>query len=352
MRFEKDIAEQLETDARGIETEPAAGFAPRLYSDGNYAAFKDEWGIGWRMPHVGGFYYDMYIHSLATAETLSDFKRFKFPDPLDSHRYQNLRRDAQAAVDEGKALILDSIMPGIVEVYSWLRGYEGFYTDLAVNQDIVGYILDRLVEFKCAHWERALSEVGDLVDAIIESEDMAGQQSLLFSPETYRKLVKPRQKKLFAFSKRQGPVKIFLHSCGAIRPLLKDLIEIGVDILNPVQLSAAGMDPKELKREFGQDLVFWGGGVETQRVLAMGTPAEVRANVRIGNPWAVGWAVGRRLSVSAAVSSLPAPCGPIPAGAPRRDGTAPRLARSDRSPRHRCPRNTLCSAMFCSVRDT
>ncbi len=109
---------------------------------------------------------------------------------------------------------------------------------------------------------------------------MAGQERLLFSPITYRRLVKPRHKRLFEFIKAQAPVKLFFHSCGAIRPLIPDLIEVGVDILNPVQIAAAGMDPAALKRDFGRDLVFWGGGVDTQRVLGTGTPAQVRDDVR------------------------------------------------------------------------
>jgi len=126
-----------------------------------------------------------------------------------------------------------------------------------------------------------LSEVGDLVDVVIEADDMAGQGRLLFSPNTYREFVKPRHTRLFSAIKRRAPnVKILFHSCGAVRPLIGDLIEAGVDILNPVQKSAAGMDLLELKREFGNDIVFWGGGVDTQYALPRGTPAEVRADVR------------------------------------------------------------------------
>ena len=130
------------------------------------------------------------------------------------------------------------------------------------------------------YWERALAEVGDLVDLVIEADDMAGQHSLLFSPQTYRKLIKPRHKKLFSFIRQQAPIKLFFHSCGAIRPLIGDLIDAGIDILNPIQVSAAGMDPKELKREFGRDLVFWGGGVDTQGVLGTGAPEDVKEDVR------------------------------------------------------------------------
>jgi uroporphyrinogen decarboxylase len=141
-------------------------------------------------------------------------------------------------------------------------------------------MLDRMVEYKKAYWERALTEIGGLVDVLIEADDMAGQQALLFSPDTYRRLIKPRHQQLFSFIKQQAPVKLFFHSCGAIRPLIGDLIEAGIDILNPVQISAAGMELRELKQEFGGDLVFWGGGVDTQGVLASGTPEDVKEDVK------------------------------------------------------------------------
>jgi uroporphyrinogen decarboxylase len=141
-------------------------------------------------------------------------------------------------------------------------------------------MLDRLVEFKMAYWERALGEIGDLVDLVVEADDLAGQQTLLMSPRTYRQVIQPRHKRLFAFIKAQAPVKVFYHSCGAVRPLIPDLIEAGIDILNPVQISAAGMGLQELKREFGRDLVFWGGGVDTQGVLGTATPQEVEKHVR------------------------------------------------------------------------
>jgi uroporphyrinogen decarboxylase len=114
---------------------------------------------------------------------------------------------------------------------------------------------------------------------------MGSQIDMLFSPRAYRQFVKPRHTKLYSFIKTHSRAKLFFHSCGAIRKVLPDLIEAGVDILNPVQVSAAGMDSAELKRDFGKDLTFWGGGVDTQHVLGDGTVQEVRDEVhrRINN---------------------------------------------------------------------
>ena len=275
-----DVAERLQADVSPVKPDPASGFQFSFHDEGGYEAYFDEWGIGWRKPKDGGFYYDMYRHPLAGVESLVGMEAVRFPDPLDDQRFATLRAQAEAAAAAGKAVALWGPCAGVLEVYSWMRGYEPFYVDLAVHQDLVAAMLDRMVEWKCAFWERALGEIGHLVDVVVEADDMAGQERLLFSPVTYRCLVKPRHKRLFEFIKAQAPVKLFFHSCGASRPLIPDLIEVGVDILNPVQIAAAGMDPVALKRDFGRDLVFWGGGVDTQQVLGTGTPAQVRDDVR------------------------------------------------------------------------
>ena len=278
--FESDVAERLETDFEFVMPHEPSGYEVVYRDMGDYTAYTDEWGIGWKKPKNGGFYYDMYYHPLAEAETLEDIKAYQFPDPFDDQRYQNLRPEIEAAKSRGKAVVLSGPGSGILELYTWLRGFEKFYIDMALNQNFVAYMLDRLVEFKQAYWERALAEFGDSITIACEHDDLAGQRNLLFSPKTYRSLVKPRQNKLFHFIKDQAPVKLFFHSDGAVRPLLWDLIEAGIDILNPVQFTAANMDLKELKREFGSDLVFWGGGVDTQGVLGSGTPEEVRDDVK------------------------------------------------------------------------
>jgi uroporphyrinogen decarboxylase len=278
--FETDIAEHLETDFVFLMPQAPSTYELVFHDQGAYEAYTDEWGIGWKKPKKGGFYYDMYHHPLATAETLADFKAYKLPDPLDDQRYQKLRPEAEAAVERGKAVVLAGPGAGILEIYTWLRGFEQFYIDMALNQEFVAYMLDRLVEFKQAYWARVLADFGDLVDVACEHDDLAGQKALLFSPETYRKVLKPRQKKLFGYLKAQAPVKLFYHTDGAVRPLIWELVEAGIDILNPVQFTAANMDLKELKQEFGRDLVFWGAGVDTQGVLGTGTPAEVKADVQ------------------------------------------------------------------------
>ena len=278
--FETDIADRLESDMVCIFPEPPADYELQFRDEGDYETFTDEWGLGYRKPKFGGYYYDLYLHPLEKAESLEDLRAYPFPDPTDENLYKFLRPVAQEAHERGKAVNLGAASAGILEMYAWMRGYQQFYIDLALNHDFVGYMLDRLVEFKQAYWERALAELGDLVTVVCEQDDLAGQNRLLFSPEIYRKIIQPRHKKLFAFIKQQAPVKLFYHTDGAVRTLIWDLIESGIDILNPVQYTLKDMGLRELKREYGRDLIFWGGGVDTQGVLEFGTPEEVRAEVR------------------------------------------------------------------------
>ncbi len=280
VRVDEDLAERLQTDVRPVLPGTAATFEYTFQDQGAYEAYTDEWGIGWRKPKDGGLYYDMYHHPLEGADSLDELKAHPFPDPLDSGRFTTLQSQAEAAASKGKAVALAGPCAGIAEIYSWLRGFEQYYIDLALNQDYVAYMLDRLVEWKCAFWEHALKQMGDRVDIVIEADDLGGQDAPLMSPKTYRRLIQPRHKRLFSFIKAQAPVKLFYHTCGAVRAIIPDLIDAGIDILNPVQISAAGMNLGELKREFGQDVVFWGGGVDTQRVLGTATPEQVRDHVK------------------------------------------------------------------------
>jgi uroporphyrinogen decarboxylase len=155
-----------------------------------------------------------------------------------------------------------------------------FFIDLAADRPKALALLDKLVESHLAGLARFLPAVDGVVDIIQMGDDLGTQNALEISPRMYREVFKPRHKALFDYIKKNSDLKIFLHSCGAISDVLADLIEIGVDIINPVQTSAAGMEPARLKRDFGGDITFWGGGCDTQRVLPQGTPEEVSDHVK------------------------------------------------------------------------
>jgi len=161
----------------------------------------------------------------------------------------------------------------------YMRGFEDWFMDLAGNQRVAGALFDACVEVRMGYGARILDEVGQDVDIILTADDMGTQQSLQFSPATYRKLFKPRHKKYWELIRSKTSAPLMLHSCGDVHSILNDLIEIGIQILNPVQTRAVGMDPVYLKKEFGSRLAFW-GGMDIQHVLPFGSPDDVRAEIK------------------------------------------------------------------------
>ncbi len=279
---DEDVCNHFKVDVLDVAPRSSGTFHIEIKEDmDRYTYFYDEWGIGWKMPKTGGLYYDMFDHPLKGEATKSDVDHYPWPDPVDPARFQGLRERARYAAEvEKKGVIIGGLCAGIMEMAAWMRGFEDYFRDFSSNTEFMEYFLDKIVELKMAYWEKALAEAGEFADAVVEADDMAGQNNMLISPNTYRKIVKPRHKKLFDFIKSRTNAKIFFHSCGAVRKVIGDLMDAGVDILNPVQVSAVGMDSAELKKEFGDHLTFWGGAVDTQRVLGTGSVQDVKDDVR------------------------------------------------------------------------
>jgi uroporphyrinogen decarboxylase len=276
------VVQRFNIDCRCLQTQPASGFELTFKEKGSTRSYTDEWGITWTMPLPEGHYYDISASPLAACESVEDVARHRWPDAADSSRYSHLEETAETMGSGGKAaLIMERDAGGIFETAWWMRGFENMLVDMASDHRMAECILSKVLEYKLVYWENVLSRVKDRVLVAAEADDIATQSGLLLSLDMYRKVLKPLHKELFAAIKKHAPgVKIFFHSCGAVRDLIPDLIEVGVDILNPVQVSAAGMDTRSLKKEFGRDLTFWGGGVDTQRILPLGTPQQVKDEVR------------------------------------------------------------------------
>jgi uroporphyrinogen decarboxylase len=281
VQVDDDVAELLRIDIKNIAPRSSGTYQIKTFDLGDYTGFYDEFGIGWRMPKNGGLYYDMYHHPLAGEITIEQIRQYCLPDPLDATRFVGLQEAARRVADvENRAVVVGSMSAGVLEMTAWTRGFSDYFSDLGSNEKLACIMMDRVLEQKLAYWGRVLELTDGYVDVAQEADDFAGQFGLLISPQTYRKLVKPRHRALFDFIHAHSRAKVFFHSCGAIRTIIPDLIEIGVDILNPIQVSATGMDSAALKRDFGRDLIFWGGGIDTQKVLCQGTPDEIRAEVR------------------------------------------------------------------------
>ena len=278
---DEEVKKKLAVDVDGV-----IGWDPSLRSleiqeEEKGWSFTDAWGVKWFMPRKGGLYFDMVRNPLSHAKSWSDIQDYHWPEPsdlVDIGRVQEKLRELHAQGD--RAVVLH-LAEGIMERAAWLMGFEAFYVQLARRPAFIIGLLDKILECKMALWDQILNGVENCVDVLVEADDLSTQQGPIISPSVYKKCIKPRHEKLLSFLHKKAPcVRIFFHTCGSVYDLLPDLIEVGVDILNPVQVSAAKMDTKVLKREFGDRLVFWGGGVDTQHVLPQGSPQEVQEEVK------------------------------------------------------------------------
>jgi uroporphyrinogen decarboxylase len=200
--------------------------------------------------------------------------------PLTDAHLREIRRRAKVLYETTDYAVMVAFGANLLEWGQYLCRMDQFLFDLIDNPVKAGALLDKLTEMHLANLDRLLPAVDGYVQIIQMGDDLGTQNGLEISPRLYREVFKPRQKMIYEAVRRKSGLRLFLHSCGAIADILPDLIEIGVEIINPVQTSARGMDPARLKREYGKDLTFWGGGCDTQRILPLGTPAEIRAHVR------------------------------------------------------------------------
>ena len=284
-RVEEDFRSVLGVDLESIDPDTLVRETETKQDGNGGARYTDMWGCGWYMPKDGA-YFDLSRFPLAEAESLKDLERYNWPPGDDPAMLFHMAEQAREIRDgHRRAIVLGRTSPGIFEMCSVLCGYEKAMMDLAGNPALSEAIMDRVLEHKFEYYRAAiglLRSAGVEFFIISESDDLGSQSGLLVSPQMYRRLVKPRHTRLFEMIKdcSGGRAAVELHCCGAIREILPDLIEAGVEVLNPVQVSAAGMDTAELKREFGNSIVFHGGGVDSQATLPYGTPAEVRDEVR------------------------------------------------------------------------
>jgi uroporphyrinogen-III decarboxylase len=245
-----------------------------------------------RMPK-DGFYFDAIIRQppidddkLNVEDNLEEF------GPISEEELESLRQETEQLYrDTDKAIVVPAVgtsfgdigvIPGMeLKHPKGIRDIEEWYMSMATRRDYIYRVFDRQCEIALANLEKMHRAVGSRVAVLrVTGTDFGQQQGPFVSPKTYRDLFKPFHKRVNDWVHQHTNWKTFIHSCGSIRALLEDFIDAGFDILNPVQCSAAGMGPVELKKDFGDRIVFWGGGVDTQRTLPFGKPLEVRREVR------------------------------------------------------------------------
>lgn len=277
------VLERLHVDTRYIAAGAAADFKGGIVAaerDGRrWQDLTDEFGVRWSMPEDAPYFMDITLHPLAQA-TVRDIADYPFPKGDDPGRFAGLRARALEIRNETPYAVVSGISGVIYEICWYMRGLEQWFMDTMTDEAFCEALIDRTCQFWMDWFRVFLDEVGDVVDVIMIGDDLAGQQGCLFSPDFYRRVVKPRHKRLVQYIRSRTQAKIWYHTCGACRTLIPELLDNGIDILNPVQISASGMDPGVLKSEFGGRLTFWGGAIDAQHVLPAATPEKVREAVR------------------------------------------------------------------------
>ena len=273
-RIDGRVLARFGVDLRGIFTGEADSGHDREMPDGSYV---DEFGVT-RVPVEGAPYFDWVASPMAEDFSADMIRALTLPDPEDPGYIRGLREEAlriRRETDCALVLHLDHI---IVHATQYVRGFENWFLDLALQPELMCSLMDKVLEYRLAVAERAITEVADLIDVVSTSDDVADQRGPLVSPDMYRKYIKPRHKRFFDLIHAHTDAKLLFHSCGSVYRLLPDFIDIGVDFINPVQVSCNDMETDRLKREFGADLGFW-GAIDSMHVLPNGTPEAVRAEV-------------------------------------------------------------------------
>ena len=276
----QDLIDYLKIDVKNIGPQvPESASLKDLGKKEGYHYLQDEWGMQWRMPLNGGFYYDLHKSPLAHVESIADVENYSWPTALDPYRYENLKKEADFIVNvEKKAYVMGRMSSGMWEHAMWMTGYEKFMMDMYMNPGVVQAIMENILKVKMDYWERALEAVGENVMVASCADDLGTQTGLMISLDMYKEQIWPYHKRLFEFIKKKakGDIKIFFHNDGAIMETIPLLIEAGVDILNPFQVNCTGMDTKKFKKLYGNDITIWGGSCDTQHVMPYGSIQEVK----------------------------------------------------------------------------
>ena len=275
---DEQVLQRLRIDTRSIRGNSPDSSTPQESSDGRYA---DEWGITYR-PAVskGQLLYFETATSPLQQGTIEELEAHKWPNPSDPGRVRGLDTQAAALDSQDRFLVVGHQGDtSLFENARDLRGMARFMIDLVKNKEYAHALLDKVTEIQCKKMEHFLHAVGEALDVVCIGDDLSAQDRPLISPPLYREMVKPYHERYFKTIKQNTHAMLHMHSCGTVQYFLDDLIDIGLDIINPVQVTARGMDPADLKQRFGSRLSFW-GGIDTQRLLPHAAANEVRENVR------------------------------------------------------------------------
>jgi len=300
-KIEDDLLQALDIDTALLAIEPLAWQDAQL-PDGSPCQIPAKWDPqpdpdgGWnvcdgdghtiaRMPD-GGFYFEPVYAPLADItdpaeldDHLDAIGSYDWPGFADE-TLDDIAARAEKLFTETDRAIVFNLQCHLMAAGMFLRGYEQFMVDLLADKPFVHGFLRRLTDAYKQRVEQTLARLDPFIQVVLVNDDLGTQNGSITSPATYREMILPYQRELFSHIKQYTNAFLLLHSCGSVVEFIPDLLDAGVDALNPVQVSAAGMDSAELKKRFGDRLTFWGGGCDTQHVLGGGSPADVAPEVR------------------------------------------------------------------------
>jgi uroporphyrinogen decarboxylase len=275
------LMDRFGVDFRMVQLPAATAPGLEVFEEGDYYAFIDRWGSKLHMPKEGGLYFD-WVDFPIKEPKMEALDQYNWPSP--DPQALNVQLGAQARdlyENTDFALVGSAVIGGgIFEQPARTMGLENFLMALIAEPKFADRLMEQITDIYIESCNNYLDEIGQYIQVFTYWDDVNTQDGWMIRPEIFRKMIKPKERRLVEAIKKKTDAKIFFHGCGATFNLIPDLIEIGFDILNPVQVSARGMDTRRLKQEFGHDMTFWGGGVDTQRVLPFGSPSEVADEVK------------------------------------------------------------------------
>jgi len=251
-------------------------FRPAIEPDGTWKLYEGSTMTAMLSPGSGSF---VPTHFPLKNIDLDQLERYPLPR-ISEEELEYLRKRARHLYENTDKALFGWFNGSIFETAQFLSGFDTFFMRLVGEPELSRRLLERLTEAVIEDLKLYLGAVGRYIQVLGFGDDLGFQSGPQIAPQMFRSLIKPLLRRIYGMAHTLSPAKVLLHSCGSVAEFIEDFIEIGVDILNPVQTSAAGMDIEILKRRFGGRIVFWGGGADVQSVLPLGTPEQVRADVR------------------------------------------------------------------------
>jgi uroporphyrinogen decarboxylase len=274
----QDLAEVPETLLKrfGVDTRYVFAVANDVEEFQRVDGFRDCWGLVRHKP-AGVIYYEFLEHPMAGLEDRAGLRKISWPAPIRAEGQSEIRQRASTFQKDGYAV--GTTLPGLFEHVMYLVGTEKFMIDMATNQTLFLSYYERVLEALMGYYEHFLTAMAGHLDFACLYSDFSSQQGPLFSPSYYRQHMRKLDTRWLDFVRSKSGALIAWHTCGAASEFFPDLIDMGVSLVNPIQVSARGMEPARLKKEFGRDLAFW-GGIDTQSVLPFGSPSKVKEEVK------------------------------------------------------------------------